>query len=113
MAALEKAEPCSSRQAAFELVHSTWLEVNSASIIPDQGIDAFRNMQICAEDGWQNLDGDPCFLTSIEHTGLGLYLHNNGTFVIQDLSCASCQILIAKLGVRQALSPAGFHLFAV
>lgn len=103
LATLEKAQSCASRHEAFELVHSTWLTVNQASIKPDKDIEAFRLMQLRAEDGWQDLDGDPCYLLSIEHSGLCIYLHNDGAFVIQDLSCPAQTILISKLAAKRAM----------
>ena len=103
LADLEKAQACTSRQEAFELVHSTWLSVNQASAKPDKDIEAFRLMRLRAQDGWKDLDADPCYLLSIEHSGLCIYLHNDGAFVIQDLGCSSQTILISKLGAKRPL----------
>ena len=109
LAALEKAPDCASREEAFELVHSTWLKVNMESATPDKDIEAFRHMQLRAEDGWQNLEGDPCHLQSIEHSGLCLYLHSDGAFVIQDLSSPSHPILMSKLGAKPSMKQAVPH----
>ncbi len=100
LAALEEAQDCACREEAFALVHSTWLRGNTESDIPDKDIEAFRQMQLRAEDGWENLDGDPCNLQSIERSGLCLYLHTDGAFVIQDLSSPSQPILMSKLGAK-------------
>lgn len=100
LAVLEEADVCGSREEAFALVHATWLRVNMESTTPDKDIEAFRRMQLRAEDGWQNLEGDPCHLQSIERSGLCLYLHRDGAFVIQDLSSPSNPILMSKLGAK-------------
>lgn len=106
LAALEEAEDCTCREEAFALVHSTWLRVNMESTTPDKDIETFRHMQLRAEDGWQNLEGDPCHLQSIERSGLCLYLHKDGAVVIQDLSSPSHPILLSKLGAKPSLEHA-------
>lgn len=97
-AALEAAPACNSRPSAFEQVHRLWLEVNDASEQPDQDIDAFRRLELTEACGWRDLDRDPCFLSSIEHTGLCLYLHHDGSIVIQDLHGPNQPILLSKPG---------------
>lgn len=97
---LEKAPACSSREEAYELFHASWVQVNKDSTVPDKDIENFQAMRLSAENGWMDLENDPCHLPSVEHTGLRVYLHNNGQIVIQDLSNPVKPILLAKLGTR-------------
>lgn len=100
-AVMENAPPCDSRASAFELAHASWLQVNAASENPDKDIEAFKHLQLTEDCGWQQLDSDPCFLSSIERTGLCLYLHHDGSIVIQDLQSASQPILLSKPGAAK------------
>ncbi len=98
--AMESSPACSTRDQAFDLFYSTWLNVNADLAVPDKDIERFRQMQLRQEDGWLDLNADPCYLPSVEHTGLCVYLHNDGRIVIQDFSNPSRPILLAKLGAR-------------
>lgn len=100
MEAMESSPACSTRDQAFDLFYSTWLNVNADLAVPDKDIERFRQMQLRQEDGWLDLNADPCYLPSVEHTGLCVYLHNDGRIVIQDFSNPSRPILLAKLGAR-------------
>lgn len=97
---MEIAPSCSNRIQAFDLFYTSWLKVNADSSVPDKDIEKFRKMQLRSEDGWLDLEADPCYLSSIEHTGLCIFLHNNGQIIIQDTSSPRQTILLTKFASK-------------
>lgn len=100
---MEQSPPCKTREEAFELVKKLWIEANLCMEATDEAIQPFRELELCERHGWKDLDRDPCYLPSIQKTNVRLYIHNNGTIVIQRMEHGVHPILLFKLGCGQPM----------
>ncbi len=98
LAEIEVADRVSSRQEALDLVLKIWIATNLNYGTPESDLLALRRMRLCAEDGWRDLEKDPCYLDSPERSGLRLHLHHDGTIVLQNNSDHTARIVFTKLG---------------
>jgi hypothetical protein len=98
LAAMELAPACHSREEAFALVQKIWLNVNTKFATADQAMRNFSKLSLKNPDEWQDLDKDPCYLNNIDHSELRLYLHLDGTIVIQEMRGDFHAILLNKQG---------------
>lgn len=98
LAAMELAPACHSREEALALVQKTWLNVNTRFAAADQAMRNFSKITLQNPNEWQDLDGDPCYLKSIDRSGLRLYLHLDGSIVIQEMNGNFHAILLNKQG---------------
>lgn len=102
---MEKAPACRSRQEAFLLFKSLWIEVNQLFETPEDDMQLFLQLELCKECGWKDLAADPCYLPSIEHTNVRLYLHHDGTIVLQRMEDDAQPILLFKQGAKALRAP--------
>lgn len=98
---MEKAPPCKNREEAFDLVKKLWIDANLSMNATKSELRSFIDLQLHKEHGWQDLDRDPCYLPSIQQTDVRLYLHLDGTIVIQRMEPGVHPILLHKLGANR------------
>lgn len=74
---------CSTLQGAYECLQTSWLQVNQEYESSRRMLHHVVTRSLCAEDGWQNLDGDPCRKESDHQPGVWVNLHRNGSIVFE------------------------------
>src|SRR5256885_9870510 len=80
---LKHIPPCSSRQEARDMLLLLWMRICEGAGARRELLNRMRQRTLCAEHGWKNLDKSPCHLDSDTLPGIRIYLHSNGTIVIQ------------------------------
>ena len=80
---LKHMPPCSSRQEAHDMLLLLWMRICEGAGARRQLLNSMRQRTLCAEHGWKNLDKSPCYWDSETTPGIRIYLHANGTIVIQ------------------------------
>lgn len=80
---LKHMPPCSSRQEAHDMLLLLWIRICEGAGARRELLNRMRQRTLCAEHGWKNLDKSPCHLDSDTLPGIRIYLHANGTIVIQ------------------------------
>lgn len=109
---LEAAPICDSAEEAFTLFHQAWLLTNEEHNSPEALLTAWRQQRLCAEHGWQGLNSPVCYRNFDESPSIRIYLHPDGSLVIQRVTPASGSILCAKLGhprMELAAAPASVY----
>ena len=96
---LQKAKPFSSREEAFIWLRDAWVFIHMEAGASKRRINIMKGARICKEQGWRDIDQDVCYLTSPENPPLRLYLHCDGSIVIQQMFTERNEILIAKPGL--------------
>lgn len=84
---LKHMPPCSSRQQAHDILLLLWMRICEDAGARRDLLNRMRQRTLCAEDGWKNLDKSPCYWDSDTTPGVRIYLHANGTIVIQRKGC--------------------------
>lgn len=80
---LKHMPPCSSRQEAHDMLLLLWMRICEGAGARRHLINGMRQRTLCPEHGWKNLDKSPCYWDSGKSLGIRIYLHANGTIVIQ------------------------------
>ncbi|WP_312586588.1 hypothetical protein [Comamonas terrigena] len=99
---------CSTLQGAYECLQTSWLRVNQEHESSRRMLHHVVTRSLCAEHGWQNLDGDPCRKESDHQPGVWVNLHRNGSIVFERvLPEGGSTILFAHpgTGVRMPKGP--------
>lgn len=102
---LERSEPCSTREQAFEMYMSTWLQAAIEGGAESDYQSFVKSRRLVAEHGWFNLDGNPCWWDSDSDPVTRIYLHSNGSLVVQLLKTEGREILFASVGTGREGSP--------
>jgi len=95
---LDAATACDSAESAFELLCTHWLETNIEHESPASMQHYIRSRRLVAEQGWKGLETTVCYLDSSEMPSIRLYLHQDGTIVIQRIESSNSNILYSKPG---------------
>lgn len=95
---LENAPACDSMEAAFDQFWAQWLQANIDHESPDTLLNGIRNRRLNAEQGWQGVGTPVCYLDCSEMPDMRLYLHSDGTIVIQHMEPGIGSILFSKPG---------------
>ncbi|WP_284337054.1 hypothetical protein [Comamonas sp. NoAH] len=103
LTALENSPACSCREEAFQLVKKLWVEANLSMHASQEVLTAIRTLELDEAHGWVDLDRDPCYLPNVQESDVRLYLHNDGTIVIQRMELGVHPILLFKLGCGRPL----------
>ncbi|MEG2046901.1 MAG: hypothetical protein RR100_08650 [Comamonas sp.] len=104
---LEAAPSCDSAEAAFTLFRDLWVASNVEHDSPSSLLDYLRNRRFCAEHGWQGLSTGVSYLDNSESPDTRLYLHLDGSIVIQRLTPDSNTILFSKPGRPHKVEKSG------
>ncbi|WP_280192292.1 hypothetical protein [Delftia sp. PS-11] len=97
---LEAAPACASREQAFEQVQSLWLQTHLYFASPEAELRRIRSRRMTESHGWKDLDRDPCYLDPDSGPEVRLYLHRDGSMVIQRMRNGSSQIIFSRLGLQ-------------
>lgn len=95
---LHKAKPFSSRDEAVQWLRDNWLQIHIEAGASKRRIAILQQARICKEQGWRDIDKDVCYLTSPENPPLRLYLHRDGSIVLQQMFTERNEIIFAKPG---------------
>lgn len=95
---LQKAKPFASREEVVNWLRDEWVAIHMEAGASKQRIAILKSARICKEQGWQDIDKDVCFLQSPEAPPLRLYLHKDGSIVLQQLFTERNEIIFAKPG---------------
>lgn len=98
---IEAAEPCHSQQDAHDLIMRLWVQVNLEVGAGEDLIQELNKRRLCMEHGWQGLDSDVAFANIEENLRVRVYLHNDGSIVVQAIEEHAFRILGALPATRQ------------
>ena len=82
---LQRIEPCYSAQEAHDAVAAYWWLVHKDCDSSERHLDSLNRLRLNAEQGWKDLDKDVCYCDSREQPLMRIYLHKDGSIVIQSL----------------------------
>lgn len=97
---LRNAPPFASREEAALWLRDAWLAVHTYAGASKRLIGILKNARVCAEQGWVDVDKDVCYLESPDNPPIRLFLHRDGTVVLQQMRTTRSEILLAKPGKR-------------
>lgn len=95
---LQAAPPFSSRDEAAAWMRDAWCTIHIEAGSSKRRIEIMKNARICPEQGWRDIDKVVCYLQSPENPPVRLYVHNDGTVVVQHMRPGRSEILLAKPG---------------
>lgn len=101
---LQAAPACSSAQEAHDTLLAAWQQVHRDCQSSPRYQSALAKRRLCAEHGWRDLDKTVCYLDSSEQPPIRIYLHRDGSMVIQRMEKANTEILFTSPGKRQMAS---------
>lgn len=101
---LKAAEPCESQQGAYALVIENWVRVNSDMGAPPQFLQALRRRRLCEEHGWHGVGTNVAYWDLDDVQSVRIYLHDDGTIVVQQMDADNLQILFTLPGRVGALN---------
>ncbi len=96
---LEAAPACASREQAFEQLQALWLQTHIYFAMPEADLRRIRSRRLSEAHGWKNLDHDPCYLDH-DKPGVRIYLHRDGSMVIQRAREGGSQIIFSRQGLQ-------------
>ena len=79
-------------------LRDAWVQIHIEAGGSKRRIAIMQSARICPEQGWRDIDKDACYLTSPDTPPLRLYLHRDGTVVLQQLCNQRNEIIFAKPG---------------
>jgi hypothetical protein len=91
---LKHMPPCTSRQEAHDMLLLLWIRICKDAGAHRELLNSMRQRTLCFEHGWRNLDKSPCYWDSREPLGIRIYLHANGTIVIQRADGRQCMEIL-------------------
>ena len=103
---LLKAPAFSNRQEVEAWLRDTWLDIHTEAGASKSRLTILQRARICPEQGWQDTDQDVCYLQSTEAPPIRIYVHNDGSVVVQQMHTLRNEILLAKPGARHKMHTA-------
>jgi hypothetical protein len=101
---LQCIDPCSSAQEAHDAVAAYWWLVHKDCGSSERHLDNLNRLRLDAAHGWKDLDKAVCYCDGHELPAMRIYLHRDGSIVIQSLDPANLRILFTLPG-RRRLEP--------
>jgi len=101
---IEAMPPPTSHQQAHDMLKSMGREVMLEFGASRQWLAELDARRMCAEDGWINLDANPCYWESRESEKIRIYLYRDGSIVMQRKNPAHPRIFFSKIGGALAKS---------
>ena len=92
--------PFANRQEVEIWLRDTWLDIHTDAGAGKQRLAILRHARICPEQGWRDVDKDVCYLDSPETPPIRMFVHNDGTLVVQQMHTDRSEILFAKHGAK-------------
>jgi hypothetical protein len=96
------------RGSGIHPVRDLWVASNEEHASPSSVLEYLRSRRFCAEHGWQGLSTGVCYVDNSESPDTRLYLHQDGSIVIQRLAGRST-ILFPSPGAAKAEQAAPVH----
>ena len=97
---LQKAPACSTAQEAHDMLMAAWQDVHRECQSSPRYQAALAKRRLCAEHGWRDLDKSVCYFDSDEQPPVRVYLHQDGSVVIQRMEQSNIEILFTSPGKR-------------
>lgn len=98
---LQHIRPCTNAQEAHDVVVGAWLQVHVDCKISPRYLALLENRRLCAEHGWHDLDQPVCYFDGEELPPMRIYLHRDGSIVIQRMQADNVDILFTLPGQRR------------
>lgn len=98
LARLQAAPAFSSRDEAAVWMRDAWCAIHLEFGGSKRRMAIMRGARICKEQGWKDIDKAVCYIQSPDNPPIRLYVHNDGSVVIQHMLPGRSQILLAKPG---------------
>lgn len=95
---LQAAPPFSSRDEAAAWMRDAWCTIHIEAGSSKRRIEIMKNARVCKEQGWKDIDQEACYLQSPDDPPVRLYLHRDGSVVVQHMLPKRSVILLAKPG---------------
>lgn len=85
------------RETASQLIHSFWRETMMEYGASEKWAREFDATGMTEKDGWKNLDADPCYWDNQYQKKIRIYVHNNGTIIMQRRNSEDPKILFSTI----------------
>lgn len=95
---LQAHPPFSSRDEAAQWLRDTWVDLHIEAGASQRRLRILRGAKVCTEQGWVDVDKKVCYLQSPENPPVRLFLHDDGSIVLQQMMTSRNEILFAKPG---------------
>lgn len=95
---LESAPACTSAQEAFDAFKQLWLDSNVEHESPADVLEHVKSRKLIAEHGWQGIGTSLCYVDLAEAPEIRVYLHSDGSIVVQRMAPGNGSILFTKPG---------------
>lgn len=108
---LEHQPAPTNREEAFKLITTYWRETMLEYGASAEWAREYDAAGMTEKDGWKNLDADPCYWDNHYKQRIRIYVHRNGTIVIQRRNGRDPKILFSTIngviarGDREAAEP--------
>ena len=86
LAAIDSMPRCTTRQQAHDLLLHSWIQICSKYGLTKSQAERMALRTICPEHGWKDIDQTPCYWDSKTSPGVRIYLHDDGTIVMQRIN---------------------------
>lgn len=90
---MKAGKPCTSQKMAYELVIDSWVQANADLGASPEFLRALRRRRFCEEHGWRGLNTGVAYWDLDEGQSVRIYLHLDGTIVVQKMDAQNLQIL--------------------
>ena len=101
---LQQEPPFASREEAVAWLRDAWCAIHIEAGASKRRIAIMKSARICKEQGWRDIEEDVCYLESAETPPIRLFLHRDGSIVLQQMFTARSEILFAKPGKKVAVT---------
>ena len=85
------------RDEAFQAIKTCWSESMLAYGASTEWLHAYLATTMTEECGWRNLDADPCYWDNQYRQSIRIYVHRNGTIIMQRKNSEDPQILFSNI----------------
>ena len=102
---LECAQPCTSAQEAHDLLRETWYAVYETCGANALFLEDLKSRRLSEAHGWHDVGKNVCYYDTEEHPRIRVYLHADGSIVLQNMDPGQVQIVFTLPG-RRVLMPA-------
>lgn len=100
MSRLEAATACASREQAYEQLQALWVETHIYFAAPEAELRRIRSRRLTESHGWKDLERDPCYIDPDADPSVRIYLHRDGSMVIQRVRQGSSRIIFSRQGLQ-------------
>ena len=97
---MKAGKPCGSQKVAYELVIESWVQANEDLGASPDFLRGLRRRRFCPEHGWRGLNTGVAYWDLDEEQSVRIYLHVDGSIVVQQMDAQNLQILFTLPSVH-------------